>query len=365
MTPSPPRDCSFGFPDAPTVDAPIFIVGANRSGTTLLRLILNAHPRIAIPDELIYFDSSLTGVPIEDWRQPGLSSNGYEAFVKQFLKENCQPLDELDKAHLKQDILAGAQNFRRPYQHALEAWASHHDKERWGEKTPGNLFYADIILEMFPDAQFLYVVRDPRAGVASMQRVSFFPDDVVFNALSRRKHDVQGRALLKRSVPDTQRMTVRYEDLVRAPESQTRAICRFLGEDFFPQMLHFHRDADDYMKDEAEERYNATATRPITDDRVDAWRDRLARDQVAMVESICHDVMRQFPYEPTGHAPSLATRGEMLVKKAYWALQCWRHRDVRHYTVKSQFLERSRTRARVMVQWIRDRARTVCPFHPR
>lgn len=345
-----------------TVDAPIFIVGANRSGTTLLRLILNAHPRIAIPDELIYFQSSLAGTPIEQWRTPDLSPSEYEAFVDRFLDAVDRPLDDLDRSRIKADILDGPSTFRRPYQCALAAWARHHGKDRWGEKTPGNLFYADVLLDMFPEAQFLYVVRDPRAGVASMQGVSFFPDDVVFNALSRRKHDVRGRALLEQSVPDTQRMTVRYEDLVRAPESQTRAICRFLGEDFSPQMLHFHRDADDYMTDEAEERYNATATRPITDDRIDAWRDRLAPDEVAAVESICHDIMQRFQYEPTEHALSLATRGTMIVKKAYWALQCWRHRDVRHYTVKSQFLERTRTRLHTLVQWVRRWVRAASPF---
>jgi hypothetical protein len=346
------------------VDAPIFIVGANRSGTTLLRLILNAHPRIAIPDELIYFRSSLAGTPIEQWRTPDLSPPEYEAFVDRFLDATDRPLDALDHSQLKDDILDGPPTFRRPYRCALEAWARHHGKDRWGEKTPGNLFYADVILDMFPEARFLYMVRDPRAGVASMQRVSFFPDDVIFNALSRRKHDTKGRALLKRAVPDTQRMTVRYEDLVRNPAPETRAVCRFLGEDFSPEMLQFHRNADDYMKDEAEEQYNATATRPITDDRVDAWRNRLAPNQVAAVESICHGVMQRFRYEPTGHSLPLATRGEMLVKKAYWALQCWRHRDVRHYTVKSQFLERSANRLRALIQWLRDRARTVSPFHP-
>jgi len=346
------------------VDAPIFIVGANRSGTTLLRLILNAHPRIAIPDELIYFTSYLAGVPIEQWRRPGLPPPEYEAFVDRFLDATCPLLDELDPSRLRDDILDGPPTFRRPYRCALAAWARHYDKDRWGEKTPGNLFYADILHEMFPEAQFLYVVRDPRAGVASMQRVSFFPDDVIFNALSRRKHDVQGQALLNRSVPDPQRMTVRYEDLVRAPEVQTRAICQFLDEDFSPQMLCFHQDADDYMKDEAEERYNATATQPITDDRVDAWRVRLAPDQVAVVESICHDVMQQFQYEPTGHALSLATRGEMLVKRAYWALQCWRHRDVRHYTVKYPMFARTRSRLRALRRRIRRWARAVSPFHP-
>ena len=325
------------------MDAPIFIVGANRSGTTLLRLILNAHPRIAIPDELIYFDSHLAGIPIEQWCSPDLSRPAYERFVQDFLTNNCRSLDAIDKETLKTEILSGTPTFRRPYRCVLEAWAEAHGKERWGEKTPGNLFYADIMLEMFPDAHFLYVVRDPRAGVASMQRVSFFPDDVVFNALSRRKHATQGRTLLESSVPPAQRQTVRYEDLVQNPASEVQSICRFLREEYTPAMLRFHQDADEYMKDEAQRGYNETATHPITDDRVDAWKDTLTADQIAVVESICSPLMRHFGYSPKCLPPPLPRRAEMLLKRGYWRYQCWRHQDVRHYTVKHPIFARTRS----------------------
>jgi hypothetical protein len=332
------------------MDAPIFIVGANRSGTTLLRLLLNAHSRIAIPDELVYLDSFLAGVPIEAWDQPGLSAGEHEAFVDDVLHEQCAPLDELDRDRLKKKILAGPRDFRCPYRCALEAWARHHGKERWGEKTPGNLFYADVLLDMFPEAQFLYVVRDPRAGVASMQKVSFFPDDVVFNALSRRKHDTEGRALLEQHVPSPQRMTVRYEALVREPESTTQSICRFLDEAFEPQMLRFHENAGQYMTEDARRRHNATATRPIMDDRVDAWKEQLTADQSAIVERVCADVLRDFEYTPTGRRPSLAAWGEIAAKRVYWAWQCWRHRHVRHYTVKHPIFARTRSRLRALLR---------------
>ena len=344
------------------MSAPIFIVGANRSGTTLLRLILNAHPRIAIPDELIYFDSYLAGIPIEQWRFPGLSADAYEAFVEDFLRDNCQPLDELDRAALKRDILFGEQNFRHPYRRVLKAWADFHGKDRWGEKTPGNLFYADIILEMFPDAQFLYVVRDPRAGVASMQRVSLFPNDVVFNALSRRKHDTQGRKLLRRSVPADQRQTVRYEDLVQSPASTVRSLCDFLGEEYTPSMLRFHEDAEEYMKDAAEERYNETATHPITDDRVDAWKKHLSAEEVAIVESICTAVMQAFGYNPKAPPITLSRRAEMLLKRVYWRYQCWRHRDVRHYTVKHPIFARTRSTLASLRDRMRRGLRWVSPL---
>lgn len=328
-----------------------------------MRLILNAHPRIAIPDELIYFDSSLAGIPIEQWRRPNLSTDEYEAFVDYFLRENCQPLTELDLDACKDAILAGRHDFRRPYRYVLERWARHYDKKRWGEKTPGNLFYADVILDMFPDARFLYMVRDPRAGVASMQRVSLFPDTTVFNALSRRKHDVAGRELLVRNVPPSQRLTIRYEDLVRHPKASTQAVCRFLEETFTPEMLHFHEDADQYMKDEAEDDYNATATEPITDDRIDAWRNRLSGEQVAIVESVCRGVMCRYGYEPTGAPLSLRRWTELHIKQLYWALQCWRHRDVRHYTVKYPMFARTRHRVRTLLRRLHRRLVAFSPFH--
>ena len=329
------------------MNAPIFIVGANRSGTTLLRLILNAHSRIAIPDELIYFDSYLAGVPIEQWRSPGLNAEAYAAFVDHFLTETCTPLDGLDHTALRNRILSdGPHNFRHPYRLALEAWAQHHGKARWGEKTPGNLFFADVIHDMFPDARFIYMVRDPRAGVASMQKVSFFPQDVVFNALSRQKHATVGRALLHRHVPDDQRMTLRYEDLVREPEHAVRTVCAFLDEPFEPGMLQFHREAEQYMKDEAASAYNASATRPISDEHIDRWRDRLDADAIALVETVCRDEIHAFDYPAPGETLPWSRRLELAIKKAYWNWQTWRHRDVRQYTVKSPIFARSRSRMR-------------------
>lgn len=345
------------------MDSPIFIVGANRSGTTLLRLILNAHPRVGIPDELVYFDTTLAGVSIHEWNRPGLGPSEFETFVESFLQERAEIFDALDRASLKAEILDGAADLRRPYQISLRAWAEHHGKNRWGEKTPGNLFYADVIREMFPDARFVYVARDPRAGVASMQSVSFFPNDVVFNALSRRKHDIAGRDFFRSQVPAAQRTTLRYEDLVRQPERVVRSLCEFLGEAYHPEMLHFHRQATKYMRDAAEEGHNATATKPITTDRLDAWMDEMAEEDIAAVESLCDEVFRRFGYTPSGYALSFSRRAVIRLKRMYWMLQCWRHRNVRQYTVKDPVLARTRNRIDALHEWFRRRLQVASPFH--
>jgi len=315
-------------------DAPIFIVGANRSGTTLVRLVLNAHSRIAIPEELTYLDSFLGGVPIEHWRAPGLSPSAYAAFVDACLDAWLPVLPELDREPLRTAVLDGPANFRVPYATVLRAWANYYGKARFGEKTPGNLFYADVLYAMFPEAHFIHVVRDPRAGVASMQRVDFFPQDVVFNALSRRKHMTTGRKILERAVPAEQQMTVRYENLVDNPVNTVRRLCTFLGEAYEPAMLAFHRDADRFMKEEASSSFNAAATRPISSGRIDSWRRHLSHADQAIIETICAADMAEFGYVADSEPLSMRTRLDLWVKRAYWALQSWRNRRLRHYTVK-------------------------------
>lgn len=313
---------------------PIFIVGANRSGTTLLRLVLNAHSRIAVPDELDYIRAYVINTPIADWQAPAVSDAVYAQYVDHWLSRWTSFLPELDPDRLRADILRHPPTIRAPYATVLQAWADHYGKARWGEKTPGNLFYADILVEMFPDAQFIYLVRDPRAGVASMQRVDFFPDDPIFNAMIRQKSFQVGRRILHDSVPPDQRTTLRYEDLVSAPEATVRTLCSFLQEPFEEGMLDFHRQADQYMRSDAATSFNHKATRPISADRTDSWRSELSSTAVALIERICADEMDAFGYDRSPAPIPVQTRIEWMLKRGYWAWQTWRHRDQRHYVVR-------------------------------
>lgn len=327
------------------MSSPIFIVGANRSGTTLLRLILNAHPNIGIPEEIIYFGSFMAGVPIEKWRDPGLSEEEYKGFVTRFVEDKCGVLDHIDHQAIINEILSSEKrDFCHPYKTVLEAWAGAHKKQRWGEKTPGNLFYADILLQMFPDAKFIHLIRDPRAGVSSMMKTTFFPKDIAFNAMSRRKFMRKGRAILEKSVPASQRLLLRYEDIVTEPEVTIRAICNFVGEDFEPGMLSFYKDSSRYMKEEASSSFNKAATKPISAAMLDKWKKQLSPADVAMVEKICQDEMREFGYDFSDNRLVLAQWGELLVKNNYWRLQEWRNRRIRHFTVKSMMFARLRRR---------------------
>ena len=330
--------------------SPIFIVGANRSGTTLLRLILNAHSRIAIPEEIVYFGSFIAGIPIERWKSPGLDEEARKKFVTDFVLTACASLHRVDQTEIVKHILRDQPfDFSKPYRLILEAWASAHGKLRWGEKTPGNLFYADILLEMFPEAKFIHVVRDPRAGVNSMMNTTFFPKDIVFNALSRHKFMTEGRAVLERSVPESQRITVRYEDFVLHPESKVRALCNFLDEPFEAAMMTFYKESSRYMKEEAANSFNKAATAPVSSEMLDKWKKRLTDAEVAQIEHVCQEEMREFQYECLHPPLPFKARIELALKRGYWNWQMRRHRHIRHFTVKSLMFERLRHRLKKLI----------------
>jgi hypothetical protein len=333
--------------------APIFIVGANRSGTTLLRLLLNAHSQVAIPDEINYFYSFDWSVSYTRWAAPTLSPAAFASFVDRFLAENESKVPGLDLTALRAEMLDGPVDLRRPYQLLLERWAAAHGKTRWGEKTPGNIYHANLLIDMFPEAQFVHVVRDPRGGVASMKRVSFFPDDAVLNALNRHKVMTHGRAHFRRIVPADQRVEIRYEDLVTAPRETLRTLCSFLRLPYEEEMLRFHVDAERFMTPAAASSFNETATRPISEAHAHKWQSLLTDDEIASVEAVCADEMAEFGYERRHPPLSWAGTLNFAVKWCYWHVQRWRHRQDVHFSVVTPMFQRSRTRLRALEQWIK------------
>jgi len=139
---------------------------------------------------------------------------------------------------------------------------------------------------------------------------------------------------MRRVVPSSQRITMRYEDLVRTPKQVAHTLCAFLGEMYSPDMLRFHTDAEHYMKADAVTSFNAAATRPISDDRVERWKNDLSPVEVAWIESICAEEMTRFGYTPIARRRPLKALLVQYAKTAYWHYDMWRNRQYRPYIVR-------------------------------
>ena len=316
-------------------DSPIFIVGANRSGTTLLRLMLNAHSRIAVPDEMRFFRfTPAAGISIFDWAQPDVSDAKWDEFVNGFLDVNAGHLAELDGDAIREELMAlDPRELRTPFTLVMETWAKHFGKMRWGEKTPGTLYYCDVAIEMFPSAKFIYIARDPRGGVTSMQKTSFYTDNVILNSFIRNKSHSIGRKVLLEHVPVDQRIDVRYEDLVTQSESQLKSICEFLGEEYESEMLAFFENSKRFMIDKASDDFNRAAKMPVDRTKAESWKNELSPYDAAIVEKICSAEMEEFGYVKLGKRLSLSQTIRIKLHRAYWDYYVRRNDTVREYSV--------------------------------
>lgn len=263
-----------------------FIVGCGRSGTTLLKSILSAHPVIYVCPETFFFRSirpRLKNCPdtpeavASAWwlADAGLTPKTLKPLIDARLKQNMAP----DCA-----TIAGILDFH----------ASKHPGKIIGEKTPDHVNHLDAIHHCFPKAKIVQIVRDPRAVLASYRKVKVGSNAVADIATEW----VRTSTTLEvwRTRPDF--LSIRYEDLVTKPEETLREICSFLGVDFHSDMLEFHtREADGFAKEQV---HHANTRQALFTDSIEAWRKNLPRRDVALLEWALGPQMARHGYEPKG-----------------------------------------------------------------
>jgi hypothetical protein len=206
---------------------PIFIIGLHRSGTSLLRRVVNAHSRIACPPET-FFLRHFANMIEDDMTFEGLSGMG------------------LRKDTALREVAKQASRFH-------EAFRRCQNKARWADKTPQYIAILDQVNRMFPSACYLAIVRHPFDVCDSIYRKGWrfgdYAHDIFENTV------LYVAASLQRQLEFTASRShachlVRYEDLVQSPEPVTRRIFDFLGEPWEPQVLDFADAAANFGKED-------------------------------------------------------------------------------------------------------------------
>jgi hypothetical protein len=271
--------------------APFFIVGHDRSGTTMLRLVLDRSSEVAIPPEsmlLADFEpvrsrgeladpARAAALVAEIWRHPKVRLWGVNG---------SPPTPPTGLGH--------AAAYRFAVEAPYRAYAAAHGKQRFGDKTPLYLRYVDAIDEIWPEARFVVLVRDGRDVALSLRGVPFGANNVYAAARSWADGVRLGQeAQLRR--PD-RTLTVRYEDLVANPEPQVRALCSFLGLTYDSDMLEIQRtDPGKIVQDQASwftnvfEGINATA--------VGRWRTEMSERERRVFAAVAGNELRALGYE--------------------------------------------------------------------
>ena len=284
-------------------NAPLFLVGCPRSGTTLLQRMLDTHDSVAIAGETHFV------------RRFWLKRDDYgdlandENFAR--LLDDVVGMPEFTEMGVHGESFrnrAGAaeRTYAAVFSAFLETFAEQHSVPFVGEKTPNHLLHMATLERFFPDAKFIHIVRDPRAVVNSWRDVPWSTGHVVGDAFVWRRYMLAARQCpLRRS---DSLMVIRFEDLVRRPEPTLTDVCRFIGIDFQPGMCAFHDNKESALN-VAREPWKARANQPLDTDRLGRWRDELSRSDVALIESVAGWEMHRYEY------PSICGRFSALTLK--------------------------------------------------
>lgn len=289
------------------------VVGAVRSGTTLLRLMLDAHSRIAIgpetafPESLFLEADSLPGEAVAarvveqpKWPDLGIDGDAY--------REACRGR-------------SGAEALMLVWDH----YGKRHSKPVIGDKSPSYVRFLPSIHRVLPCVRVIHLIRDGRDCFASQMHGRFSLQSAAIRSPTRQALDWrEAVAAGRRDGPSLPAyIEIRYEDLVRDTARMLERICRFLGQDYEPEMLGYHERAAERLaelRDRVVEggRVQPAAVRrqafsltqcPPDELRIGRWLETLLPREVDEYEAVAGPMLAECGYEPS--AAILGRRDEI------------------------------------------------------
>jgi hypothetical protein len=288
-----------------------FVVGMNRSGTTLLRMMLDAHPDLAIPPETHFVPdvvraSRKRGTKPRDVLAAMKSHREWEDFA--FSDDDALAI--LERAG-KLDPTSALRAF-------YEAYARRAGKPRWGEKTPRYVLKMPLIQSALPEARFVHVIRDGR--------------DVTLSVLDRTVKELDAAEVarrwqrkIERARSDAPRLghylEVRYEELVAEPRRVLERVCEFIDLPFDEAMLDYHRRSGERLEEMRRELPGSKSaselsverrmdthrrtTAPPDASRATRWREEMSEADRSSFERVAGGTLAKLGY-PLPDAPSVA-----------------------------------------------------------
>ncbi|HUK20025.1 MAG TPA: sulfotransferase [Gemmatimonadales bacterium] len=276
---------------------PFFIVGSGRCGSTLLRAILESHREVHIPPENVLLGSTIGAYRTYSrlpW--PALLSIvlGQLSFHQQW------DAFELPLGPVFRELVATDpqnRNLAFVLDTVYRAHLRHHkpSARRWGDKSAFSVLSLEQLKSVFPDLQVIHLVRDGRDVVSSF--LEAFKVDYQDAAETWIRAVTAAEAFGARY--PKQYVRVRYEDLVRVPESTVRQITRFLALDFDEQLLR-HERLGLRFGDVERTPYMQGVREPIHGRSVGKWRSGLTGAQAAYLERTLGSTLSRFGYDLDG-----------------------------------------------------------------
>lgn len=285
------------LPKAP----PFFVVGAQRSGTTMLRLMLNQHSRLNVPFESVF-------IPELHRRLPEFGDLAQPQNMKHLLEAACaHPF--VVKGRLVPNPAAVLETSPASYADLVDAIFTHiaaaRGKTRWGDKTPSYVREMETLWQLFPGCQFIHLVRDGRDVALSLKMLSWGSRDLVKLARDWSWSVTLGRKMGE-MIPHNY-LELRYEDLVCDPADSLSRVCNFIGEEFEEVMLDYPDTAKGEMPSRSMIWHGSSVSAPNRG-KVQAWRQNMCKSDQIVFDQVAGETLDLLGYERFDLRPTISSR---------------------------------------------------------
>lgn len=296
---------------------PIFIIGNPRSGTTLLRLMVNNHPSIVIPPECGF--AVWWWEKYHDWGPDfERDSRALDGFLTDLAASKKIETWNLDYVALRDFIIAGRPATYGQLVSCVYTFfgdSSGKTSHRWGDKNNFYILHIATLAKMFSDAMYIHIVRDGRDVACSYRNLAALPIDSKYAphlatdiaAIATEWRDNNAQAIVAFDAIDQARVcVVRYEDLVTNSEVELRRICTFLDEPFHEQMLEYYLWNQKAQQEPVEFlQWKRKTLEMPTDSEVGKFRRLLTAEEISIFDRIAGDMLSRFGYERAGMISSM------------------------------------------------------------
>jgi hypothetical protein len=273
-------------------NGPLFIVGMSRSGTKLLRNILNNSKDVAIPA----YESHLLPYLIKNFCEKDFPLGIAEKRELKKLVKSSIFYNEIKRKNenfkeLDLEKLANQKNIQDSIQYMMTVLANQSDGAEakiWGDKTPNNLFYIKMLKNAFPEAKFIHIIRDPRERALSANKA--WHASLLMCAERWRKGVSAARE--QGSSIGSDYLEVTYESLIDNPQNEIKRICNFLDINYSKSMLRLDKPAENYKTAD-----NVTRlAQAIVSNNTSKFKLQLSSKDIEKIEAICGDLAVQLGY---------------------------------------------------------------------
>lgn len=293
--------------ESPPAGPAPFVVGLTRSGTTLLRMMLDAHPLLAVPPETHFVPDVIKAVRDDGGVDGALAAMTGNRTWSDFgisedeMRSKLEALDPLDEAGAVRAF--------------FETYAAKQGKPRWGDKTPAYMLSVRRIGRTLPESRFIHLIRDGRDVALSQSARAINEQPPPAEQAARWVKRIKKSREQSEALKGPRYIEARYEDLVRDPEPTLRRVCEFIELDFDPAMLTYYERAAERLQEmggelrgegthatqEAGYRIanHAPTTKPPDPAKLDKWRREMSLDDLKAYNDEAGAMLEELGYEVT------------------------------------------------------------------